>query len=86
MYHLLNLKIIPQEKLLEEQARADQANALLGVPLYLEQETLADLKQMTVNLIVEAWLQDQIAHPKAYEYMNLLGLDPRKLDSLNIKA
>lgn len=89
VYQLLNLKIIQketQEKLLEEQKRAEQANDLLGVPLYLEQETQADLKQMTVNLIVEAWLQEQISRPKAYEYMNLLGLDPQKLDSLNIMA
>lgn len=92
VYHLLNLKIIQketQEKLLEEQARAEKANALLDVPpylAYLEQETLADLKQMTVNLIVEAWLQKQIPRQKAYEYMNLLGLDPQKLDSLNTMA
>lgn len=88
MYQLLNLKIIQketQEKLLAEQKRAEQVNDLLGVqPLYLEQEEQADLKQMTVNLIVEAWLQELISHPKAHEYMNLLGLDPQRLDRLNI--
>lgn len=87
IYHLLNLKIIQketQEKLLKEQRRAEQANKLLGSPQYLEQETLADLKQMTVNLIVEAWLQEKISRPKAYEYMNLLEMDPQELDKLNI--
>lgn len=88
VYQLLNLKFIQketQEKLLAEQKRAEQVNDLLGVqPLYLEQEEQADLKQMTVNLIVEAWLQELISHPKAHEYMNLLGLDPQRLDRLNI--
>lgn len=91
VYHLLNLKIIQketQEKLLAEQKRAEKANALLGeIPRHLEQETQADLEQMTMNLIVEAWLQEQISRPKAFEYMNLLEIDnPQKLDSLDIMA
>lgn len=89
VYQLLNLKIIQkdiQEKLLEEQKQAEQVNDLLGTPTHLEQETLADLKKMTINLIVEAWLQKQIGRPKAYEYMKLLELDPQDLDSLNIMA
>ncbi len=87
IYQLLNLKIIPketQEKLLEDQPRAEKANILFGIPKYLEQETDASLKQMTVSLIVEALLQRQLGRPKAYEYMNLLGLNPQELDSLNI--
>jgi Zn-dependent peptidase ImmA (M78 family)/transcriptional regulator with XRE-family HTH domain len=90
VYQLLNLKIIhkeTQEQLLASAQQAEQVNDLLGVqPLYLEQEEQADLKQMTVNLTVEAWLQELISRPKAYEYTNLLGLDPHKLDSLNIMA
>lgn len=87
VYHLLNLKIIPketQEKLLEDQPRAEQANILFGLPKDLEQETDADLIRITVSLIVEALLQRQISRPKAYEYMKLLELNPQKLDSLNI--
>lgn len=89
VYHLLNLKIIQkemQEKLLKEQRRAEQVNSLLGdIAEYLEQEREADLKQMTMNLLVEAWLQEQISRPKAYEYTRLLERDnPQKLDSLDI--
>lgn len=86
VYQLLNLKIIQketQEKLLAERKRADRVNDLLGVPSFLEQENLADLEKMTVNLIVEAWLKEQISQAKAYEHMNLIGCDPHALNRLN---
>jgi len=87
IYHLLNLKIIQketQEKLLNDQMRAEKANLLFRLPSHLEQETQSDLKQMSINLVVEAWLQKQISRPKAYGYMDLLGMEPQELDNLNI--
>src|SRR5258708_1176042 len=88
-YHLLNLKIIQKEtegKVLGEKKRGERTNGLLGILPYLEQEKQADLKQMTMSLLVEAWLQEKIGRPKAYAYMRLLELDPQKLDSLNLIA
>lgn len=96
-YQLLNLKIIQREvmeKLLSDKDRSEKVNDLLGSALgrpslYLERETMADLKQTLVSLVVEAWLQKQIPWPKACEYMQLVNVDPQlleKLDNLKITA
>ncbi|WP_309713549.1 XRE family transcriptional regulator [Armatimonas sp.] len=85
LYQLLNLKVIQREtldKLLGEKERAERASILLGIPDYLERETLADLKKVMINLVVESWLQKKISRPKAHEYMVMLSLNPQDLDSL----
>ena len=90
VYHLLNLKMIQretQEKLFKNKEQAEQLNTLLGPSPYpyLEQETMADLKQAMVNLTVEALLQGQISYPKACENMRLIDVAPQRLESLKTK-
>lgn len=87
VYQLLNLKIIhkeSQEKLLAKKAQSEIVNSLLGMPpALLDQETMADLTQTVVVLVVEALLRQQITNPKAKEYMRLINRDPQDLDCIN---
>jgi Zn-dependent peptidase ImmA (M78 family)/transcriptional regulator with XRE-family HTH domain len=87
VYQLLNLKIVQketQEKLLSKKSQSEVVNSLLGIPpALLEQETMADLTQTMVGLVVEALLQKQITNPKAKEYMRLINRDPQELDCIS---
>jgi len=88
LYQLLNLKVLQkeaQERLLREKDQAEIVNALLGMPpALLEQETMADLTQTVVGLVVEALLRKQITSPKAKEYMRLIDRAPQDLDRISL--